>query len=280
MSKKNPFNPSKLMMHVLLIAGALVMMYPLLWMISSSLKPSEIIFRDLSLIPAEFTLQNYIEGWDALSFPFWVYFINSTFVTVMGVIGNVLTCSLTAYAFARLNFKFKRIWFALMLMTIMLPYHVTLVPQYILFNELGWVNTYAPLIVPHFLATDAFFIFLNVQFIRSISSELDEAAKVDGANAFQIYWKIILPLSKPALATTAIFTFIWKWDDFFSHLLYISDQSMYTIPLALRSFVDASASSNYGALFAMSILSLVPVFIFFIVAQRAIVEGISTTGFK
>ena len=280
MTMTQRFRWNKIATHVVLLAGALVMLYPLLWMLSSSFKPQRIIFADTSLWPSEFTVENYRHGWNAIGVPFSHFFVNSLIISVSSVIGNVLTCSLAAYAFARLSFKLKGIWFALMLATIMLPYHVTLVPRYIMFHRLGWINTFLPLIVPHFLASDSFFIFLIVQFIRGLPRELDDAAAIDGANEFETYRRIIMPLAAPALITTAIFTFIWTWDNFFGHLLYLSRVTLFTVPLGLRSFLDSSDKSSYGALFAMSILSLVPVLVIFILAQRQLVEGVSMTGLK
>lgn len=278
MTPKTPLK--KWLIHLFLLAGAIIMLYPLLWMFSSSLKPQSLIFRETGLWPSEITFENYLRGWSALNIPFSRFFLNSFIIASLAVIGTVFSSSISAYAFARLNFRFKRIWFALMLMTIMLPGHVTLIPQYILFFKLEWINTFYPLIVPEFFATNAFFIFLNIQFIRGIPKELDEVAEVDGANHFQIYWRIIFPLSMPALITTAIFAFIWNWDNFFSQLLYISNIRLHTVPLALRAFLDSSGESSFGPLFAMSTLSLIPVFILFVVAQRYLVQGISTSGLK
>jgi multiple sugar transport system permease protein len=269
-----------LIAHVLLIAGALVMLYPLLWMLSSSLKPAETIFTSVSLIPREIVFDNYVEGWTGAGRPFSTYFMNSFIVCVGAIIGNLLSCSMAAYAFARLNFPFRRSWFAVMLLTIMLPQHVTLIPQYVVFLRLDWVNTFLPLIVPKFLATDAFFIFLMVQFIRGIPRELDQAAQVDGCSFFGIYWRIILPLLVPALVTAGIFTFVWTYNDFFSQLIYLSDNALYTVPLALRLFLNATGESAWGPMFAMSILSLVPVFVVFLTSQRFLIEGIATTGIK
>lgn len=277
---RRPVRAATVITHILLLLGGATMLYPLLWMLSSSFKPESLIFRDLSLWPAQFTLENYSRGWTALRVPFTRFYINSFIVVGLTVIGNVMSCAVTAYAFARLNFSFKRFWFALMLGTIMLPYHVTLIPQYVLFHRLGWVNTFLPLVVPHFLATNAFFVFLIVQFIRGIPLDLDQAAMVDGANPWQIFRQIILPIAQPALVTTAIFTFIWNWDNFFSNLLYLNSIDLWTVPLGLRAFVDSMGATSYGPLFAMSILSLVPVFVFFILAQRQLVEGISTSGLK
>ncbi len=167
-----------------------------------------------------------------------------------------------------------------MLGTLMLPYHVTLIPQYVLFLGLGWIDTFLPLVVPKFLAVDAFFIFLLVQFFRGLPRELDEAAKIDGCSAFGIYWRIILPLSLPALATAGIFTFIFTWDDFFGPLVYLNDMSSYTVQLGLRSFVDSTGKSDWGALFAMSTVTLLPVFALFVCFQRLLIQGIATTGLK
>ncbi|GIQ66517.1 hypothetical protein PACILC2_50850 [Paenibacillus cisolokensis] len=167
-----------------------------------------------------------------------------------------------------------------MLMTLMLPFHVTVIPQYIMFNRFGWINTYLPLTVPKFFAVEAFFVFLIVQFIRSLPKELDQAAKIDGCGPIRMYGYLIVPLTLPALITTAIFTFIWTWNDFFSQLLYISGIQLYTVALGLRMFTDSSGESSWGALFAMSILTLVPVFVMFIFAQRYLIEGIAAGGIK
>ncbi len=271
---------TKYLTHLALIGALLVMIYPLLWMISSSLKAENEIFQNPGLIPGELVFSNYTEGWTALQTSFTRFYINSFIVVGLSVIGNVLSCSVTAYAFARLEFAGKRIFFGLMLATLMLPFHVTLVPRYILFNELNWINTILPLVVPNFLATTAFFIFLNVQFMRGIPRELDEAAEVDGASKWQIFTRIIFPLSMPALITTAIFTFIWTWNDFLGQLLYLNNHDLMTVPLALRQFVSAMDQSSFGQMFAMSSLALIPVMLFFVFGQKYIVEGISTTGFK
>ncbi len=266
--------------HLLLIALGVVMLYPLLWMLSSSIKPNDAIFREPGLIPNEFDFSNYTVGWDALLHPFSHYLLNSAIIVMGSVLGNLISCALAAYAFARLNFRLKPLWFAIMLITIMLPIHVVIVPQYVLFSELGWINTFLPLIVPKFLATDSFFIFLMVQFFRGIPKELDEAARLDGAGHMRIFFQIMIPLSLPALATTAIFTFIWTWNDFFSQLIFLTNPDKYTVPVALRTFVDSTGASSWGSLFAMSIVSLIPVFLVFLFGQKYLVKGIATTGIK
>ncbi len=266
--------------HVVLCLASLAMLYPLLWMLASSFKPESEIFGSASLWPSSFSLDSYRRGWSGLQVGFGRFLLNSLIVSTLSVIGNVFSCSLAAYAVARLEFRGRSFWFALMLGTLMLPYHVTLIPQYILFLNLDWIDTFLPLVVPKFLAVDAFFIFLLVQFFRTLPRELDDAAKIDGCGPWGIYWKIILPLSLPALATAAIFTFIFTWDDFFGPLVYLNDMSNYTVQLGLRSFVDSSGKSDWGALFAMSTVTLLPVFACFLLFQRLLIQGIATTGLK
>jgi multiple sugar transport system permease protein len=269
-----------LVKHTLLILAAFGMLYPLFWMVAASFKPESEIFSDLGLWPDQIALGNFSAGWFALRESFTTFYINSILIAALSVVGNLMACSLTAYAFARLEFRFKWLWFALMLGTLMLPYHVTLVPQYVLFLGLDWVDTILPLVVPKFLAVDAFFIFLMVQFFRGLPRELDEAARMDGCGPWRIYWRIVLPLSTPVLATAAIFSFIWTWDDFLGPLIYLNNIANYTVPLALRAFVDSQGLSAWGQLFAMSTLSLVPVFVFFLFFQRLIIRGVAMSAMK
>ena len=267
--------------HGVIILFGLLMLYPVLWLLSSSFKPNALIFSDPGLWPVQFTLENYVNGWKGLQgISFSRFFLNSATISVLSVIGNILTCSLAAYAFARLEFRFKGVLFACMLVTIMLPYHVVLIPQYIIFSKLDWVNTYLPLIVPKWLAHDSFFILLMIQFIRGIPKELDESATIDGCGQGQLYFRIIIPLLVPALITTAIFTFIWSWDDFFSQMIYLSRINLFTVQLGIRSLYDPSGSSDWGALLAMSVLSLVPIMTIFMLFQKHFLEGIATTGLK
>ena len=280
---------TSVVVHVLLIGASILMLYPLLWMLSASFRPENEIFACGSLIPSSVSLHGYISGWFGLSRTFDTFFANSLTISLLCVAGNLAACSLTAFAFARLEFKGRTFWFALMLGTLMLPYQVTLIPQYVLFlhmpawlggTQTGWVNTFLPLVVPKFLASDSFFIFLMVQFFRGIPKELDEAAMMDGCSPWRIYYKIMLPLSLPVLTTAGIFTFIFTWDDFFGPLIYLSDIKTYTVTVALRTFVDSTAESNWSGLFAMSMLSLVPIFVLFLFFQRYLIEGIATTGMK
>lgn len=269
-----------LVVHGLLFVASLVMLYPLLWMLSASLKPQEEIFGNSSLIPSSISFDGYVRGWTGLTVNFGTFFLNSFLIAALSIAGNLIACSLTAFAFSRLKFIGQRFWFAVMLLTMMLPFHVTLIPQYVLFFSLGWVNTILPLVVPKFLAADAFFIFLMVQFFRSIPFELQEAAVIDGCGPWQFYLHILMPLSKPVLATAAIFTFIFTWDDFFGPLVYLSDVRKYTVALGLRTFVDSQGISDWNAVFAMSCLVIVPVFLIFVFFQRFLIEGIATSGLK
>lgn len=266
--------------HLMLIGFGLLMIYPLIWMLGASLKESTDIFSEISPIPNPMVFENYTRGWDGSGVGFGTFFFNSTLIAVLAVLGNMISCSLAAYAFARMSFRFRTVFFACMLATLMLPFHVLLVPQYVLFSQLGWINTFLPLVTPKFLAVDAFFIFLMVQFLRSLPIELDEAAKIDGAGPWQRYRLIILPLTIPALATTAIFTFIWTWNDFLTPMIYLQDPRNYTVPLGLNAFLDASGDSAWGPMFAMAVLSLGPLFGFFLAGQKYLTTGIATTGLK
>ncbi|WP_223881214.1 carbohydrate ABC transporter permease [Nesterenkonia ebinurensis] len=267
--------------HLWLLIGALLMLYPLLWLLKSSLTPEGQIMGSFSIIPGDVTLENYESGFRSGpggGFP--TYIVNSFIVVTGCVIGNLISCSLAAYAFARLDFRFKNTAFALMLAGIMLPYHVVAIPQYIAFQEAGLVGTFWPLILPKLLATDAFFVFLMVQFLRGLPRSLDEAAAIDGASPLRTFLSVILPLMKPALITTTIFTFIWNWNDFFMPLIYLTNPNQYTVPLGLSTLMSTESGAGLGPLFAMSVVSLIPVVAFFIFTQRYIIRGIATTGMK
>lgn len=270
---------NNLVRHVVLIAFGFLMLYPLLWMLKSSLTPEIDIFSGIGVLPLQATFENYVRGWGISNFP--LYFVNTLIVVAGCLLGNLIACALAAYAFARLEFRMRRVFFALMLAGIMLPYHVVAVPQYIMFSAVDLVgDSFAPLIIPKLLATDAFFIFLMIQFLRGIPRELDAAAALDGAGHYRTFWSIILPLMRPALLTTAIFTFIWTWNDFFSPLIYLTNPNSYTVSLGLNALLDSETATGYGPLFAMSVLTLVPVFVFFLLAQKWLVQGIATTGTK
>jgi len=271
-----------ILFHFLVIVFGIAMIYPILWTLASSLKPREEIFTNAaSLIPSSMNWDNYVSGWAGFGkYGFDTFFLNSTIVTSMVVIGTLFSSTLVAFGFARLNFFLKSLLFVCLLATIMLPSQVTLIPQYILFHGLCWVDTFLPLIVPAFIGGTPFFIFLMIQFIRGIPRELDQAAVIDGCSTFGIFRRIILPLMKPALATAAIFSFYWTWDDFMTPLIYLNSTKIFTVSLGLKLFADPSSVTNWGALFAMSTLSLLPQFIVFLFFQKYLVEGLATTGIK
>jgi len=270
-----------LIYHMVVLSLGFLSFYPVLWLIASSLKPSDEIFQKAySLIPSSIHFENYLQGWRGFGgVTFGTFFKNSLFIASLSTIGQLIACSLAGFGFARLKFVGKNIWFAIMIITLLLPGQVLLIPRYLLFNKLGWIDTYRPLILPHFFA-EAFFTFLMVQFIRGIPKELDEAAKIDGCSPWGIFYYVILPNLKPPLTTAAIFSFYWTWNNFMDPLLYIQTVSKYPVSLALQLFSDPSSVTNWGAMFSMAVLSLVPAFIIFIAFQRYLVEGISATGLR
>lgn len=209
-----------------------------------------------------------------------MFLVNSGIVCTLAVLGNLVACTLAAYAFARFEFTGKRILFAIVLLTVMLPKHVRIISEYIGFAYAGLIDTFVPLILPHFLAVDGFFIFLMVQFIRGLPLDLDEAARLDGCTDFGVFWRILLPLLGPALITMAILTLVQVYQDFFTQLIYLNTPQKFTVPLGLRQFIDSTSSSSYGAVLAMSVVSLAPVAIIFLVFQRYLMSGIATTGLK
>jgi multiple sugar transport system permease protein len=278
---RGPVVPTFVLRHLLLIGLLVVMLYPVVWMVSASFRPSAEIFTQAGLIPSHWTMANYRNGWYPLhDLSFTQLFFNSLIISCLAIVGNVCSCTLAAYASAKLEFRFRAILFAIMLSTIMLPQQVLIIPQYILYLQFGWLNTYLPLVVPRFLAVDAFYVFLMVQFIRGLPRDLDEAAIIDGCSHLQIFLRIIIPLSLPAMATTALFTFLHTWNDFLGPLLYLTKPTMYTVPLGLRLFLDSSEASQWGPLFAMSVLSLGPIIGVFLATQKLLTQGIATTGLK
>lgn len=269
--------------HVLLTLFSLVMIYPILWWVGAAFKSNDEMSSP-SLFPTRWLWSNFTDGWTAIPKYTFTHFYVNTFELILGVIiTSVLSCSLVAFGFARLDFPLRNFWFSVLMVTLMLPTQVTLVPQYIMFNAWGWVNSYLPFYVPHLLAGGVggpFFIFLLVQFIRAIPKELDESAKMDGCSWFGIYWRIVLPLTKPALVTVMIYCFLWNWDDFFGHLLYINSIDKYTVGLALKLFVDSQSALPWGQLLAMSLVSVIPSLILFFMAQRHFVDGIASGAVK
>ncbi|QCB95121.1 carbohydrate ABC transporter permease [Cellulomonas shaoxiangyii] len=267
--------------HALSLAVVAVILYPAVWMFVSTLKPSSEIIGSVSIIPTTVTLDNFVKAFAGIGgVSFWQFFLNSLVLALGSVVGITLSCSVSAYAFARIDFPGRGLFFTLMIGTLLLPFHVVIIPQYIVFNQLGLVGTYVPLLIGKFLAAEAFFVFLMVQFMRNLPRELDEAARIDGAGHVRIFRSIMLPLMKPALVTSSIFAFIWSWNDFFGPLIYLSSPDTFPLPLALRLFVDQTTVSDYGAQMAMAVLALLPVLLFFLVFQRYLVQGVATQGLK
>lgn len=268
----------QVILYSLLLVLGLAFLLPFLWTLSSSLKPAGSGFKfPPEFLPKQFVWGNYPQVF--VMIPFMNFFRNSLFVTGMSVLGELISASLVAYAFARLRFPGRDTLFLLVLATMMIPYPVTMVPTFILFKLLGLVNTYFPLILPPWLGP-AFSIFLLRQFFLTINTELDEAAKVDGASEFLIYRRIIIPLSKPVLATVAIFGFVAYWNDFLNPLIYLSESSMYTLALGVNFLRSFRGGGELSIQMAASVMFVAPCILLFIIAQRYVVEGIVTTGIK
>lgn len=282
---KRPRNRNK-MIHtaiwfIAMAAFTVIILYPLVWLVFSTFKPSSEFGQNPGLIPDNPTFNNYIKVAEGIGgVPLWRFFANSLLIAVLAVVGTLFSSALAAYAFARVKFKGSGLFFTMMIGTLLLPFHVIIIPQYIVFQKLDLVDTYIPLLIGKFLASEAFFVFLIVQFIRNIPRDMDEAARIDGAGHGRIFVSIILPLIKPALITSAIFSFIWTWNDFLGPLLYVNSPEKYPLPIALRLYNDATSSSDYGATVAVSLLALLPILLFFMVFQRFLVDGVATQGLK
>ena len=267
--------------HAFMLGFGLVMLYPLLWLFAGSLKgPSEIWTNLSSLVPARPTLANYVRGWEGFGGVSFVTFYKNSFIYAgIGTLLTVASSAVVAFGFARIRFAGRGFWFAVMMLTLLLPVQVQIIPQYIVFTKLGWLNTFLPLLLPR-IGGQAFFIFLIMQFIRGIPRELDDAAAIDGCGRAGVFLRIILPLITPAMVAAGIFSFYFTWSDFLHPLIYLNDPRLYTISVALRAYADPAAATDWGAIYAMSALSLVPVFVVFVACQRYLVEGISTTGLR
>lgn len=272
---------NSIVFHGIVGSIAVFMFYPIAWMFFSSFKPtSQVMTTVASLLPSQWTIANYLTGWKGFGgITFATFFKNSAIITLISTVGAVISSTLVAYGFARIRFAGKQVLFFCMMVTMMLPNQVLMIPQYIIFNLFGWVNSPLPIVVPAWCAKPLF-IFMVMQFIEGIPQDLDEAAKMDGCSPYSIFTTIICPLVKPAMVTCAIFEFYWKWDDYMGSLLYLNSPEKYTVSIALKNFTDPMSSSDYGAMFAMCVLSLLPIIIIFLLLQKYIVEGIASTGIK
>jgi ABC-type glycerol-3-phosphate transport system permease component len=268
----------RLFIWVILIVGAIVMILPFVWLVSSSLKEENQIFQFPPVwIPDPVRWQNYTE---ALTYkPFNIYFMNTMIIVTLNMIAIVGTASLCAYGFARIKFPGRDFWFAIVLATMMVPYFVLMIPQFIIFSRLGWINTFLPLTVPFFFGGGAFNIFLLRQFFRTLPNELSDAARIDGCSELGIYWRIIMPLAKPALATVAIFTFLFSWNDFIGPLLYLSSPENFTVAIGLATFRSVMRT-RWDLLMAASTAMILPVVLLFFFAQRYFIQGIVMSGIK
>ncbi|MFB9662730.1 carbohydrate ABC transporter permease [Glycomyces mayteni] len=267
--------------HLCLLASLIVVLYPAFWVLTASIKPNADIITDLSPIPSTITWENFASAFDGLAgVPLWRFFWNSFVIAALSVVGIVVSCSITAYALGRLEFPGRKAMFAVVIATLLLPGQVMLIPQYLIFSELDVVNTIFPLVIGKFLALDAFFVFMYIQFLRGIPRELDQAATIDGAGHFRIFFSIMLPLLRPAIVTSSIFTFIGSWNDFMGPLIYLHEIEKFPLPRLLQSYNNTEAVSNYGGMMAMTLLSLVPVVLFFLVFQKFLIKGIATSGVK
>lgn len=265
------------MVYTVLILGGCVILLPLAWMISTSLKEqSKVFLFPPQWIPNPVRWRNYGEALTVV--PFGRFFRNTVVITALAVVGEVLSSAIVAYPFARLRWKGRDVLFLVVLATIMLPREVTLIPLFIIFKQLGWLNTYYPLVVPSYFGVP-FYIFLLRQFFMTIPLDLGDAARIDGCSEFGVFWRIFLPLSKSALTAVAIFSFQWHWNDFFRPLIYLYDKELYTLALGLRFF-----QGNYGVywhyLMAASLVVVAPVILVFFFAQKYFIQGIVYMGYK
>lgn len=279
MKMKNTVN-SAVRYSVLIIVG-FIMLYPLLWMIGSSFKTNAEIFSSVGFIPKSLNFDNYVKGWEtSTEYSFTTYFINTFKILVPKVFFTIISTVITAYAFARFKIPGKKILFGILIGTLLLPEIVVRIPQYLIYKQFGWLDTYLPLIVPSAFGVDAFFVFMLVQFFRGIPKDLEEAAEIDGCNTFQTLIYVLVPILKPAIISVALFQFMWTMNDFMSPLIYLSSVEKYPVSIALKISMDASAAVEWNKILAMSVIVLLPSLIIFFFAQKYFVDGVSSSGLK
>jgi oligogalacturonide transport system permease protein len=267
--------------YTALLAVAVLMLYPLAWLVGATFKSNAEIFTSVGIWPSRLDFGAYVKGWKtSTEFTFATYFLNSFAIVVPRIIVTVISCVLVAYAFARFEFWGKKTLFAVMVGTMMLPLIILRLPQYLMFREFGWLDTYAPLIVPSAFATDTFFVFMLVQFLRGIPRDMEEAAQIDGCNALQMLWHIIVPLLKPAIIAVVVFQFIWTMNDFMGPLIYLSTVENYPVSLALKMSIGATEEVEWANVIAISVVSLIPSVAVFFMAQRYFIEGAASSGIK
>jgi len=267
--------------YLALFTVAVLMLYPLLWLVGASFKGNAEIFSEVGFWPSRFDFGAYAKGWKTSSeYTFATYFLNSFAIVVPRIVVTVISCVLVAYAFARFEFFGKKLLFGVMVATMMLPLIVLRLPQYLMFKQLGWLDTYLPIILPSAFATDTFFVFMLVQFLRGIPRDMEEAAMIDGCNALQLLWHIIVPLLKPAIISVVVFQFIWTMNDFMGPLIYLASVEKYPVSLALKMSIGATEEVEWANVIAISVVALVPSVLVFFAAQRHFIEGAASSGIK
>lgn len=267
--------------YTVLIAVGLLMLYPMIWLVGASFKSNTEIFSEMGFIPSRLDFTAYVKGWQtSTEYTFATYFLNSFLITIPRIFVTVVSCVLVAYAFARFEFWGKKIMFSIMVGTMMLPLIILRLPQYLMFKEVGWLDTYLPMIVPSAFATDTFFVFMLVQFLRGIPRDMEEAAQIDGCNALQLLWHIIVPLLKPAIISVIVFQFIWTMNDFMGPLIYLSTVEKYPVSLALKMSIGATEEVEWGSVLAISVVALLPSVMVFFMAQKHFIEGAASSGIK
>lgn len=267
--------------YVILVVFGFIMVYPLIWMFFATFKDNKELFGTTALLPSSYSFDAYLKGWKGSGqYTFTTFFINSFKMVIPAVFFTIASCSIVAYGFARFKFVGKKLLFGLMISTLMLPNAAIIIPRYLLFRNLGWLNTFKPFWMPALLAAYPFFIFMLIQFLRGIPKDLDESAKIDGADSFVIFKSILLPLMKPALFSVGLMQFMWVWNDFYNPLIYINSVKNYPLALGVRMVLDTSGTVYWNQVLAMALVSILPLIILFFFAQRYFIEGIATTGMK
>lgn len=265
--------------YLVLFLASFVCLFPFLWMVSTAFKNMNEVFQmPPTFIPKNPTLQNFPEGWAYADFG--IFMRNTVFIAVMATIGTIVSSSFVAYGFSRFKAKLSGFFMTVLLGTIMLPTQVTLISQYLLYNNLGWLDSYFPLIVPAWLGGGAFNIFLFVQFFKTLPQELDEAANIDGANSLQIFIQIMLPSVKPVVLAVGVMSLVYNWNDFFNPLIYLNSMSKYTVAIGLQFFQSSYGNVGVGMMMAVSVLTLLPVLAIFFICQKYFVQGIKMSGLK
>ena len=272
---------SAILRYAVLLGVGLVMLYPLIWLVGASFKTNAEIFANPGFIPRVPTTEGYVQGWETSTpYTFGRFFWNSFLIILPKTIGTAISCTMVAYGFARFDFPLKKLLFTSVIAILLLPNVVTRIPQYILFRELGWLDSFLPLWVPSAMAGDAFFVFMLVQFLRAIPDDMEQAARVDGCNSWQTLLFVVVPMLAPALISVCLFQFMWTMNDFLGPLIYISSVDKYPVSLALKLSIDTTEAFEWNRILAMSVLTITPALAVFFMAQKYFIEGISAGGIK